>query len=194
MHPGETVAGALRRLSGKGQRAKAVASASASGGKRKRTGEEAERGEVDGGADASAARKQQFDTLTDAADTLLRAGHFDIFSQSREHLQEQLASHPGAPRGASSEEGGHTEAAAAEAASMGIDEQTHAGALAGGFVLDKSRCVYYNASSGLFFDPKTMLYWPATGGDTYYYWDAGAGQFVPATQHAGSEPRASRLS
>ena len=130
------------------------------------------------------ARKQQFETLTDAADTLLRAGRFDIFSDSRERIEEELASHSAAPQDMSYE--GDSQSGA-EAASLGIDEQTHAGAVAGGFVLDKSRRVYYNATSGLFFDPTTMLYWPAAGGDTYFYWDSAAGQFVPTKQQTGGD-------
>ena len=127
-------------------------------------------------------QKQQFEQLTEAADTLLRAGRFDIYSERKEQLREEADKAAAATAPATSGAAADADAAAAAAAEAGIDPQTHAGAVAGGFVLDAAHRVYYNASSGLYFDPRTSLYWPASGEGGYFYWDTASGQFVPAPQ------------
>ena len=167
LQAGETVAVALRRLSGKPR----AGAAAAGGGKRKRADE--------GDAEGAASRKQQFEELTDVADGLLRAGRFGIYSESREALEEEARANPLPPPSAGE--------AAAHAQTLGIDAQVHEGAVAGGFVFFPEQRVYYNAGSGLFFDPATSLYWTAsaTGGvGEKYFWDAAAGQFTPANQPA----------
>ena len=173
LQEGETVAAALRRLSGK---AKAGGAAKGAKGGVKRS-----RAEAEGAAPSSSAksaeeveldsvlRKQQFDDLTEAADALLRAGRFDVYSETKEKLRNE----------AGAAQGGGAEEAAAAALAAGIDEQTHASAVGGGFVFDASHKVYFNESSGLYFDPRSQLYWNPAGGG-YFYWDAAAGQFVAA--------------
>jgi len=52
-------------------------------------------------------------------------------------------------------------------------------------VLDAAHRVYFNASSGLYFDPRSSLYWSASSASSsqpviYYVWDAAAAQFVVA--------------
>lgn len=152
---GETVAAALRRTS-----------AGSKGAKGKRAKSEATSTES---AEEQAARKLAFEELTDAADKLLRAGAFDIYSETRESLQkiiDQMATDQQA-------------AADTAATAAGISDDVHQAATASGFMYDSTSGVYYNSSNGLYFDPRTSLYWPASGGDTYYYYDSTAQQFVP---------------
>ena len=203
----ESVAAALRRLSGKGasgsgkgggggkgggKGAQKQQQQVASGSKRPREqpGAAAGSGAAGGGDDDLEAvlRKQQFEQLTEAADALLRAGRFDIYSERREAILAEVDAGGGGSGGgsggsasASGADGSDDPSAAEEqAASLGIDPQVHAGCVAGGFVLDASNRVYYNGTSGLFFDPRTTLYWNASAPGTYYYYDSGSGQFVPA--------------
>ena len=128
-------------------------------------------------------RRQQFDQLTEASDALLRAGRFDIYSERRERIYEQLQdSQQAAKATAQGPSASVLQDADAEAA--GIDPSAHAAAVASGFVLDASRALYFNSGSGLFYDPKSSLYWPAAGG-CYYYWDSAQGQFVPTEVQEG---------
>ena len=195
--PGETVAAALRRLSKRHAN---------SGGKRQAAGDVtpsaplvagAADGHGDDGNLEEILAKQQFEELTDAADALLRAGRFDIYNRLREALLDEvealrraangaatssLASAQGAVAGASAQ---GDEASAAAAVALGIEPQVHDGAVAGGFVLDAAHRVYFNASSGLYFDPRSSLYWSASSASSsqpviYYVWDAAAAQFVVA--------------
>lgn len=197
LQPNESVAAALRRLSGR------AAGVSGGGGGKKSAGMKRARGadappaasSTSGGAKGDGGdedlegllRKQQFEQLTEAADSLLRAGRFDIYSERRETLQEE-AEAAGAGSSAASGEGGGGGDAAAAAAAAGIDAQTHASAVAGGFTFYAEHSVYANASSGMYFDPKSSLYWyppPEGESDTqYFYWDAASGQFAP---HAPSQ-------
>ena len=172
LQPGESVARALRRLGSKPARP---------GGKRAAPapGDEA-------ADDEAAARKKAFDALTDAADDLLRAGMLGIFSETYESLSKSLGEHRPA---ASSSAADASSSDSAAAAAAGIDPQAHAAAVAGGFAFDAGRGLYYNSSSGLMFDARTSLYWPADGdGSSYFYWDAQSGQFVPAA--VGSQANA----
>uniref|UniRef100_A0A7S2G2E7 OCRE domain-containing protein n=1 Tax=Haptolina brevifila TaxID=156173 RepID=A0A7S2G2E7_9EUKA len=170
LQPEETVASALRRLSGASQRRTVSA-----GGKRQR---DADPQGADGDLEALL-HKQQFDQLTEASDGLLRSGRFDIYSEKRERLHEELAKlTKRAP--AEAGEGNSSVPQGAESSEAGINQSAHAAAEASGFVLDTSSGVYFNQESGLYYDLASGLYWPASGGGVYYYWDAAQGQFVPA--------------
>ena len=204
LQPGEGVARALRRLSGGGL-ASSGAKAAGAGGKRKAGGAGAATvggegtGGGAGGADsggaaaadgAAAARRQQFETLTEAADALLRTGRFDIYSEPYDKLCEEVAQLPGARAVPAAAADDDDDAAAAAAAAAGVDEQTHAGMRASGFAFVGAQGVYYSQSSGLFYDPRSSLYWPAAGGGVYYYYDHASGQFVPATPTDADAPSA----
>jgi hypothetical protein len=165
----ETVASALRRMSGAKKHL-------AAGSKRRADAEVAECDPEE------VLRKQQFDELTEAADSLLRAGRFDIYSETRERLYEQLGAVE-APKtcAASGSTPSDAESMRLAATEAGVDLQVHDGAVAGGFALNVATGLYYNAVSGLIFDPKTSLYWAANDASPcYYYWDASHGQFVAA--------------
>lgn len=188
----ESVAAALRRLSGKkagsGQGQGQQQQRQRSGGKRPR--DEADGGGAGADEDLEGViRKQQFEQLTESADALLRGGRFDIYSERREAILQEVGSEGGGGDGeglgggeAMPKGGAESSSAAAahEAASLGIDTAVHDGMVAGGFVLDGANRVYYNRSSGLYFDPRTTLYWNASAPGTYYYYDSASGQFVPA--------------
>ena len=103
---------------------------------------------------AEARRKADFAALTDAADALLRAGSFAVYSETREEIVEQLGG-----------EGGGDDAAAALAAA--------------GYALDPASGYYYSSASGLYHDPNTSLYWQPGAEGSYYYWDAAAQTFAP---------------
>lgn len=187
IQPGETVAAALRRLSSSGGGKAAAAKAGV--GKRKAAGDGAPPAPAPGASREQLLARQHFEDLTEAADALLRAGRFDVYSQKREALDEELsaarAAQGGAQSAADASAAATEEAAAAQAAALGIDALVHAGAAGGGFVLDPAHRVYYNATNGLYFDPRSSLYWPASGAGadqptTYYVWDAAANQFVVA--------------
>ena len=188
LEPNESVAAALRRLSGRGTGKGAAGKKSGAGTKRPR-GEDAHGGgaDKDGGEgdDLEAVlRKQQFEQLTEAADALLRAGRFDIYAEKRETLRAEAASQAGgASGGGAASSGGDADADADAAAAAGIDAQTHASAVASGFAFHAAHCVYWNSSSGMYFDPRSTLYWqPPPEGATpqYFLWDGASGQFVPA--------------
>lgn len=177
MKPGETVAAALRRLgsSHSDHKAGKAGGGSVSGGKRK----------LEAPDDAeNALRRKEFEELTEAADALLRDGRYDIYTEKYEALQEEAATAAAPAQGGDA--GASADATASEAHSLGIDAQTHAMAVAGGFVLNAAHRVYYNVTSGLYFDPSTSLYWSAPtdpgSNPQYFYWDAASSQFVPA-QH-----------
>ena len=105
---------------------------------------------------AEARRKADFAALTDAADALLRAGSFAVYSETREEIVEQLGGEGG---------GGDDAAAAALAAA--------------GYALDPASGYYYSSASGLYHDPNTSLYWQPGAEGSYYYWDAAAQTFAP---------------
>jgi len=164
LQEGESVAAALRRLSttpkgGAGKRPKAAVAAP------KLTPQEQE------------AQKQAFDALTEAADKLLRSGAFDIYSETREGLLKSIEQLAADQRAVADE----------AAAAAGVSDDVHQAAVASGFVFDATSGVYYNYGNGLYFDPRTNLYWPAGGGDTYYTYDSNTHQFVPQpNQEAGT--------
>ena len=97
-----------------------------------------------------------YDTPSDAADALLRAGSFAVYSETREEIVEQLGGEGG---------GGDDAAAAALAAA--------------GYALDPASGYYFSSASGLYHDPKTSLYWQPGAEGRYYYWDAAAQTFAP---------------
>ena len=186
VQPTETVAAALRRLSSHGGKPRSQTQV----GKRKMPAADAAgsgEGDNGGGLD-DVLRKQQFEQLTEAADALLRAGRFDIYSQKREDLlDQQRRMHSSGSQGTPAQ---GDEKGTEQATALGINPQVHAGAIAGGFELNAAHRVYYNQSSGLYFDPQSSLYWSASSGDadsiTYYAWDAASSQFVVASNSAAS--------
>jgi len=155
--PGETVSAGLRRLSEENR----LKRKQGAGGKAAATGANG----AGIGASDDASRKSLFDVLTEAADRLLRAGKFEVYSETREALEEMAS----AAAGASSTN--------SVVVAEGVTQEAHDAALAGGFTLDESSGYYFNSSNGLWFDARTKLYWPATGGDTYYTWNAEAQTF-----------------
>jgi hypothetical protein len=180
LQEGESVAAALRRLS-------AAKKKVGGGGKRKRPAK-SDVGSGEGDDPEAELLLQQFEELTEAADALLRAGRFDIYTERKDALTE--AADAAAAKGINSAAavtagGADGAAAAAAAAAAGIDSQTHAAAVAGGFVLDPSHRVYWNGASGMYFDPASSLYW-AAGSTAYYYWDAASGQYAPAPNPAAA--------
>ena len=170
--PGESVASALRRLSGASQRQKRGSKRAAAGA------DAASTADSEGLEDVL--HKQQFDELTEAADTLLRTGRFDIYSEKYERVREQLdelsRAQPGEPHA-----GATISAQAAAAAAAGIDAQMHAGAVAGGFTFLAEHGVYANHAGSLYFDPQSSLYWAPDGSGVYYYWDSASGEYAVAS-------------
>jgi hypothetical protein len=173
LEPDESVAAALRRLS---ERDRLL--------RRQHAGKKRAQGAASGGApdvpaaDAggSAGKKSEFDVLTEAADRLLRAGQFEVYSETRESLARTAGiSHAGIAAGA--------DGVSAPIAD-GVTQEAHDAAVAGGFVLDVASGCYFSMSSGLWFDARSGLYWPAAGGDTYYVWNAEGQTFEPV----GSAP------
>ena len=164
MEPEETVARAIRRLSSLQSEAGLAAKRQ---GKQKAQPDAAAPEAGSSGPELRVVQvaKVRFEQLTEAADTLLRAGNYDIYSARRETLEEQVTALGGGVT-ANGEGDMDGEAAAREATALGIDEQVHTGAVGGGFVLDAAHRVYYNASNGLYFDPSSLLYWPASTGGT----------------------------
>jgi len=186
--PGETVAAALRRLSKRHATSGGKRQAAGSGTPSAASAAGAADGHGDDGNLEEILAKQQFEELTDAADAMLRAGRFDIYSRLREALLDEVevlrrAADGAATSSLASAQGDEASAAAAEA--LGIEPHVHAGAVAGGFVLDAAHRVYFNASSGLYFDPRSSLYWSASSASSsqpviYYVWDAATAQIVVA--------------
>ena len=167
LQEGETVARALGRLSGS---ARKPGGGQPAAKRQKQAAVDQTAEQKKEAAQKDAARKQQFDRLTEAADGLLRAGMLDIYSESYERLCEL-----------------HAERSATNAAEAGIGAEVHEAAVAGGFVFDVSQKLYYNAGSGLMFDPSSGYYWDANG--VYYYWDAASESYVKV-ESSGAEAEA----
>ena len=192
LHEGESVASGLRRLSGaksggpSSQRQTQCSRDRASGKRPREEAAPAAEDDLEG-----VLRRQQFAQLTEAADALLRTGRFDIYSERREALLEAAGGLPGGGGGRGGDANGtstHGHGVDQAAAALGIDSTVHAGAVSAGFVLDSANGVYHNATSDLFFDPRTTLYWNPAAPGTYYYYDSVNGQFVPADMPAAASP------
>eukprot|EP00308_Calcidiscus_leptoporus_P021849 CAMPEP_0119377498 /NCGR_PEP_ID=MMETSP1334-20130426/45198_1 /TAXON_ID=127549 /ORGANISM="Calcidiscus leptoporus, Strain RCC1130" /LENGTH=366 /DNA_ID=CAMNT_0007396443 /DNA_START=128 /DNA_END=1225 /DNA_ORIENTATION=- len=169
LKPHETVAAALRRL---GPTKKGVgAGAKGSAGRRGR-GAAAQKEEQPLDASAEAERAKQFTQLTEAADKLLRGGRLDIFSETREVLQEVAGGAAFPPEGG---------------LPKGVPQEVHEAVVAGGYALDTASGYYFSSASGMCFDAVSNLYWSATAGSagSFYRFDATSQQFVPLEQAVG---------
>ena len=151
LQPRETVAAALRRLGanahgvgrgrGRGrQAAQTVASTPAESVEQK------------------SHRRKEFERLTDIADKLLRAGKFDVYSDTREKLA------------------GGTEPAGEDASPEAQEEGAPRTGAQPDYKLDETSGCYFSASTGLYFDPRTSLYWAAGSTGPYFQFDGA--QFV----------------
>ena len=182
LEPRESVAAALRRFSVKPK------TGQGKGGGRVGVGSSKEEREAAMAAmeGEKAAKKKLFNELTEAADALMRAGDLDIYSATKERLEEALAKAEEARAAAAAAEA--SAAAAAEATARGgVSAEVHEAAVAGGFE-PHGGGLYFNATSCLFFDPNSSLYWQQGAGDEgpYYYFDSASQQFVDASQYAAS--------
>ena len=171
LRDGESVAGALRRLSVKRPQ------------QQKRKQQPPSRQIDERSSEEQLLCKQQFDLLTEAADKLLGGGQFDVYSERKEGVLKRMDESAAAPPAATSSSANASLGADAAAVTKShrIAPEVHEAALAGGFALDAESGIYYSSSNGLCFDPKTSLYWRALVDDCYYYWDSAANQFVPYT-------------
>ena len=187
LEPRESVAAALRRLSVKPK------TGQGKGGGRVGVGSSKEEREAAMAAQAEevAAKKKLFNELTEAADALMRAGDLDIYSATKERLEETIAKAEEARAAAAAAEASAA-AAAAEAARGGVSAEVHAAAVAGGFE-PHGGGLYFNPTSGLFFDPRSSLYWQQGAGDEgpYYYFDSASQQFVDAAAYGATAAAAS---